>query len=126
MELFDSGFYSDLVLGKVDSTDEGFSFLEIEATYAAGMKAGMVINAAGVAVAAADIATAIGVITDRKLFTNGAVLDLEVGDKFPCVVGVRGLTLNQLRVVYADGTAISDADAAILQKLGLKLTKKVY
>lgn len=30
------GFYSDIVLGKVDSSDQGYSFLEMEITYSAG------------------------------------------------------------------------------------------
>lgn len=120
------GFYSDLVLGKVDSSDAGYCFKEIEATYATGMKAGVLIDASGVVVPAGSASTAIGVVTDRKLFANGAEMTLAVGDKFPCVVAVRGVTLNQLLVVYSDGTAITDADALVVEKLGLKLTKKVY
>lgn len=122
------GYYSDLVLGKVDSSDQGFSFAEMPVVYAATVKAGTIVNATGAPVAVADAATAYGVITDRDLYpaytpTRG----FTVGQTYPLVVGVRGLTLNQKKIFFADGTtAINAAAKTALEARGLKITDKYY
>lgn len=122
------GYYSDLVLGKTDSSDQGFSFLEMPIVYAATVKAGIIVNASGVPVAAADAGTAYGVITDRDLYpaytpTRGFV----VGTTYNLVVGVRGLTLNKGKIFFADGTTpINAAAQAALETRGLKITDKYF
>ena len=130
------GYYSDLVLGKVDSSDPGFSFLEMPIVYAATIRAGMIVNASGAPVATADAATAYGVITDRDLYPSddaprgfvvGTTYKFVVGATYNFVVGVRGLTLNQDKIFFADGTtAINAAAKTALEARGLKITNKYY
>jgi len=122
------GYYSDLVLGKVDSSDQGNSFAEMAIVFGANVKAGTIVNASGAPVAVADAATAYGVITDRDLYpaytpTRG----FTVGTSYNLVVGVRGLTLNQRKIFFADGTtAINAAAKTALEARGLKITDKYY
>lgn len=123
------GPYSDLVLGKVDSSDQGYSFKEMEITYVAGMKAGQIVKADGTLAAAADAADAFGVITDRDLHTGvyTAPIPFVVGQKYNFVVGVRGLTLNKAKIFFADGTtAINAAAIAALEAKGLSITDKYF
>ncbi|AGZ17544.1 head decoration [Escherichia phage 4MG] len=122
------GYYSDIVLGKVDSSDQGYSFLEMEITYAAGLKAGMIVKADGTLAATADAASAFGVITDRDLVpAYSAPRPFVVGQKYNFVVAVRGLTLNKSKLFFADGTtAINAAAIAALEAKGLKITDKYY
>lgn len=123
------GYYSDIVLGKVDSSDQGYSFLEMEITYAAGLKAGMIVAADGTPVATADAVDAFGVITDRDLVTSSYTMPnpFVVGQKYKFVVAVRGLTLNKFKLFFADGTtAINAAAIAALEAKGLKITDKYY
>lgn len=122
------GYYSDLVLGKVDSSDQGYSFLEMEIEYVEGLKAGMIVDAEGALVATGAAATAFGVITDRDLFPAYTfVREFEVGKTYSFVVGVRGLTLNKKKIFFADGTtAINDAAIDALEARGLKITDKYY
>lgn len=122
------GYYSDLVLGKTDSSDQGFSFLEVPIVYAATVKAGVIVNASGVPVAAADAATAYGVITDRDLYpAYTPTRAFVVGTTYNLVVGVRGLTLNQGKIFFADGTTpINAAAKTALEARGLKITDKYF
>lgn len=122
------GYYSDIVLGKVDSSDQGYSFLEMEITYSAGLKAGMIVKADGTLAATADAASAFGVITDRDLVpAYSAPRPFVVGQKYNFVVAVRGLTLNKFKLFFADGTtAINAAAIAALEAKGLKITDKYY
>lgn len=122
------GYYSDIVLGKVDSSDQGYSFLEMEITYSAGMKAGMIVKADGTLAATADAASAFGVITDRDLVPAYTMpRPFVVGEKYKFVVAVRGLTLNKFKLFFADGTtAINAAAIAALEAKGLKITDKYY
>lgn len=122
------GYYSDLVLGKTDSSDQGFSFLEMPIVFAETIKAGIIVNSEGVPVAADDAATAYGVITDRDLHpAYVAPREFVVGETYNLVVGVRGLTLNQGKIFFADGTtAINAAAKAALEDRGLKITDKYY
>lgn len=123
-----AGYYSDIVLGKVDSSDQGYSFLEMPIEFVAGLKAGMIVNAAGEPIAAAAAADAFGVITDRDLVpAYDAPRDFVVGTTYNFVVAVRGLTLNKFKLFFADGTtAINDAAIAALEAKGLKITDKYY
>lgn len=122
------GYYSDIVLGKVDSSDQGYSFLEMEITYSAGLKAGMIVKADGTLAATADAASAFGVITDRDLVpAYSAPRPFVAGQKYNFVVAVRGLTLNKFKLFFADGTtAINAAAIAALEAKGLKITDKYY
>jgi hypothetical protein len=123
------GFYSDIVLGKVDSSDQGYSFLEMEITYSAELKAGMIVKSDGTLAATADAASAFGVITDRDLVTSSYTMPrpFVVGQKYNFVVAVRGLTLNKSKLFFADGTtAINAAAIAALEAKGLKITDKYY
>jgi hypothetical protein len=122
------GYYSDIVLGKVDSSDQGYSFLEMEITYSAGLKAGMIVKADGTLAATGDAASAFGVITDRDLVpAYDAPRPFVVGQKYNFVVAVRGLTLNKSKLFFADGTtAINAAAIAALEAKGLKITDKYY
>lgn len=122
------GYYSDIVLGKVDSSDQGYSFLEMEITYSAGLKAGMIVKADGTLAATADAASAFGVITDRDLVPAYTMpRPFVVGEKYKFVVAVRGLTLNKFKLFFADGTtAINAAAIAALEAKGLKITDKYY
>lgn len=122
------GYYSDIVLGKVDSSDQGYSFLEMDIEYVAGLKAGMIVNADGELVATADAATAFGVITDRDLVpAYDAPREFVVGTTYRFVVAVRGLTLNKFKLFFADGTtAINAAAITALEAKGLKITDKYY
>lgn len=130
--VFDATRYSDIVLGKVDSSDQGYSFLEMDIAFTAPMKAGMIVNEQGVPVAAADATTAYGVLLDRDLLpnvVNGLVAgeELVVGETYNFVVGVRGLTLNKFKLVFANGTtAINDAAIDALQTRGLKITDHYF
>lgn len=122
------GYYSDIVLGKVDSSDQGYSFLEMEITYSAGLKAGMIVKSDGTLAATADAADAFGVITDRDLVPAYTMpRPFVVGEKYKFVVAVRGLTLNKFKLFFADGTtAINAAAIAALEAKGLKITDKYY
>lgn len=122
------GYYSDIVLGKVDSSDQGYSFLEMEITYSAGLKAGMIVKSDGTLAAEADAADAFGVITDRDLVPAYTMpRPFVVGEKYKFVVAVRGLTLNKFKLFFADGTtAINAAAIAALEAKGLKITDKYY
>ncbi len=123
------GYYSDIVLGKVDSSDQGYSFLEMDIEYVAGLKAGMIVKADGTPAATADAASAFGVITDRDLVTSSYTMPrpFVVGETYKFVVAVRGLTLNKFKLFFADGTtAINAAAIAALEAKGLKITDKYY
>lgn len=124
------GDYSDIVLGRVIAFgDTGWNFKEVEMDWAETLVAGLVVKADGTPLAtAADAADAYGVLIDRKVlpgveqFNNGALV---VGEKVPMVLGVRGLTLNALKLVTADGVVIDDAVAAQLEKNGNQVTKYI-
>lgn len=120
-------FYSDIVLGKVDSSDAGYSFLEMPIAYVETLKAGMMVDKAGVPVAAGSGANAYGVVTDRDLVpAYTPERKFTVGTTYNFTVAVRGLTLNKSKVVYADDSAIDDAALEALEAKGLKITDKYY
>lgn len=123
-----AGYYSDIVLGKVDSSDQGYSFLEMDIEYVEGLKAGMIVKADGSLAATGDAANAFGVITDRDLVpAYEAPREFVVGNTYRFVVAVRGLTLNKFKLFFADGTTAINATAiAALEAKGLKITDKYY
>lgn len=123
------GKYSDIVLGKVDSSDQGFSFKELQIAYAETLRAGMVVKADGTPLATGDAATlAYGVLLDRDLLPGVDLsrVQLIVGDTYAFNVGVRGLTFNFYALCFADGTAITDAVAAQLEVKGNNVTKYYF
>lgn len=122
------GKYSDIVLGKVDSSDQGYSFLEMSIAYVAGMKAGQLVKADGTLAATADAANVAGVLLDRDLLPGVTPReDYVVGTTYKFVVGVRGLTLNKLKLFFADGTtAINAAAITALEAHGIKVTDKYF
>jgi len=90
MAILKGDWYSDIVLGKVDSSDQGYSFLEMPIAFVAGMKAGMLVTEAGALVAAGTAADAFGVILDRDLLDTVAVDPAYVvGETYNFVVGVQ-------------------------------------
>lgn len=122
------GFYSDIVLGKVDSSDQGYSFKEMGIQYAAGMKAGMIVKEDGTLAASGDAAQAYGVLVDHDLVpAYEPITPFKVGTKYNFVVAVRGLTLNKSKIVFSDGsTGINETAIKALEARGLKITDKYY
>lgn len=117
--------YSDIVLGKVDASDAGFNFEEIEITLTAGHVAGAVVTATG-ALANADGSDAFGVLVDRALLPDDCgrvnlAEPLTVGQKYKLVVAVRGVTFAKKHLVIADGKAAPDAVLAALEARGNKV-----
>lgn len=110
------GDYSDIVLGRVVAFgDTGWNFKEVEVTWAEDtFFAGLLMKADGTAAAVADAANVYGVLVDRKVlpgveqFKNGALV---AGEKVPMVLAVRGLTLNQTKLFFADKTTVINAAA---------------
>lgn len=110
--------YSDIVLGKVDASDAGFNFKEIEIILTADHVAGAVVTATG-ALAKADGTDAFGVLVDRALLPDDSgrvnlAEPLTVGQKYKLVVAVRGVTFAKEHLVIAGGVA---APAAVLEAL---------
>ena len=109
--------YSDIVLGKVDSSDAGYNFEEIEVQLTAHHHAGTVVTKTG---AIADVNSDVyGVLVDRALITDPAgkvhlAEPLEVGKKYKLVVAVHGVTFAKDKLLGANGDA---ADSDVLEKL---------
>lgn len=121
------GFYSDLVLGKVDSSDQGYSFLEVPVVWVATLESGMLMKADGTAAAVADAANVTGVLLDRDVLEGVVPREAyTVGSTYNFVVGVRGLTLNKKLLKFADGTAINTAAIAALNAKGIKVTDHTF
>lgn len=124
------GDYSDIVLGRVIAFgDTGWNFEEVTMTFATTLKAGLLVKADGTPVAApADAADIFGVLVDRKVLpgvTDWKGATPEAGEDLPMVLAVRGLTLNALKLVYADGTAIDAAGIKVLAAAGNQVTKHI-
>lgn len=122
------GKYSDIVLGKVDSSDLGYCFEQYTCAYVEGMKAGMLVKADGTLAAVADAADVAGVLLDRDLLPGVTPREAYiVGDEYQFAVGVRGLTLNKERLFFADGTTvINPAAIAVLEGNGNKVTDRYF
>lgn len=117
--------YSDIVLGKVDASDAGFNFKEIEITLTADHVAGAVVTATG-ALANADGTDAFGVLVDRALLPDSAgrvnlAEPLTVGQKYKLVVAVRGVTFAKEHLVIAGGAEAPEAVLKALEARGNKV-----
>lgn len=116
--------YSDIVLGKVDASDAGFNFKEIEITLTADHVAGAVVTKTGT-LANENGSDAYGVLVDRALLPDSAgkvnlAEPLKVGEKYKLVVAVRGVTFAKKHLKIASGKA---APAAVLEALEAKGNK---
>lgn len=116
--------YSDIVLGKVDSSDAGFNFKEIEITLTADHVAGAVVTKTGT-LANENGSDTFGVLVDRALLPDSAgkvnlAEPLVVGQKYKLVVAVRGVTFAKKHLKVASGKA---APAAVLEALEAKGNK---
>ena len=116
--------YSDIVLGKVDASDAGFNFKEIEITLTADHVAGAVVTKTGT-LANQDGSDTFGVLVDRALLPDDSgkvnlAEPLKVGEKYKLVVAVRGVTFAKKHLKVAGGTA---APTAVLEALEAKGNK---
>lgn len=117
--------YSDIVLGKVDASDAGFNFKEIEIILTADHVAGAVVTATG------DLANengtdAFGVLVDRALLPDDCgrvnlAEPLTKGKKYKLVVAVRGVTFAKEHLVIAGGKAAPDDVLKALEARGNKV-----
>ena len=117
--------YSDIVLGKVDASDAGFNFKEIEIQLTADHVAGAVVTKTGT-LANKDGSDAFGVLVDRALLPDSAgkvnlAEPLEVGKKYKLVVAVRGVTFAKKHLKVANGEAAPEAVLAALEAKGNKV-----
>lgn len=118
--------YSDIVLGKVDASDAGFNFKEIEITLTTDHVAGAVVTSTGT-LASKDGTDVFGVLVDRALLPGdcGRVNLAEpltvVGKKYKLVVAVRGVTFAKKHLVIAGGVAAPDAVLKALEARGNKV-----
>ena len=125
------GDYSDIVLGRVVAFgDTGWNFKEVEMDWADDdtLFAGLLVKEDGTPCAVADAAKAYGVLVDRKVLPGVKQFSgtITSGTKVPMVLAVRGLTLNQLKLKFADGTtAINAAAIDALEAKGNQVTKHI-
>jgi len=115
-------FYSDLVLGKVDSSDLGYSVEEVSVTWADDMTCGALLKADGTWAVAADAADVASVLIDARVLRESQ--DFVVGTQYKLVVAKRAMTLNKNLLKYSDA-AINAAGVTALEAKGLKITDKV-
>lgn len=122
----DGGDYSDIVLGRVHAFgDTGWNFKELTMTFTPSLVAGLLVKEDGTPVASASEAADIyGVLVDRKVLP-GVTPFAEEGDVVSMVVAVRGLTLNALKLVYADKTAIDSEGTKVIEAKGNLVTKHI-
>lgn len=119
--------YSDIVLGKVDASDAGFNFKEIEiTTLTADHVAGAVVTKTGT-LANKNGTDTFGVLVDRALLPDSAgKVNLAeplttVGQKYKLVVAVRGVTFAKKHLKVARGEAAPDAVLEALEAKGNKV-----
>nr|DAM57093.1 MAG TPA: Head decoration protein [Caudoviricetes sp.] len=117
--------YSDIVLGKVDASDAGFNFKEIEITLTDDHVAGAVVTATGT-LANADGSDTFGVLVDRALLPDSAgrvnlAEPLTIGQTYKLVVAVRGVTFAKEHLVIADGAEAPEAVLKALEARGNKV-----
>lgn len=117
--------YSDIVLGKVDASDAGFNFKEIEITLTADHVAGAVVTKTGT-LANENGSDAYGVLVDRALLPDSAgrvnlAEPLKIGEKYKLVVAVRGVTFAKAHLKVASGKAAPDAVLEALEAKGNKV-----
>lgn len=129
------GDYSDIVLGRVVGFgDTGWNFKEVlmefietgaEEDSETKLFAGLLVGKDGTpAAAGADV---YGVLVDRKVLPGVAQFRgvFAPAEKVPMVLAVRGLTLNQYKLKYADGSDIDAAGIDALEAQGNQVTTHV-
>lgn len=109
--------YSDIVLGKVDSSDAGYNFKEMEITLTEHHHAGTVVTKDG-SIANQDGSDAYGVLVDRALIPDAAgkvhIAEPLGTKKYKLVVAVRGVTFAKDKLLATGG---DKAEQAVLDKL---------
>ena len=113
-----SKFVSDVVLGKVGSSDLSYTIEEVTVTYASGMDVGALVSSAGAWLAKAGAANIYGVVIDPKVKNLDG--KLTAGATFKAVVAVRGTTFKEASLKYSDGV-IDSAGIAVLEGKGNKV-----
>ncbi|HIF0865860.1 TPA: hypothetical protein ACXYRX_002976 [Escherichia coli] len=117
--------YSDIVLGKVDSSDAGYNFKEMEITLTEHHHAGTVVTKDG-SIANQDGSDAYGVLVDRALIPDSAgkvhlAEPLQTGQKYKLVVAVRGVTFAKDKLLATGGAKAAQAVLDKLEALGNKV-----
>ena len=105
-------FQSDVLLGKVQSSDLGYGVEEVTVTIEDGMEMGAALELVSgkyVWVVAANVANTSAVLIDT--LAQGYVAPLEAGDH-TLVVAKRGATINKLKLTLADSVVEADITAA--------------
>ena len=109
--------YSDIVLGKVDSSDAGYNFKEMEIILTEHHHAGTVVTKDG-SIANQDGSDAYGVLVDRALIPDAAgkvhIAEPLGTKKYKLVVAVRGVTFAKDKLLATGG---AKAEQAVLDKL---------
>lgn len=124
------GNYSDIVLGRVVAFgDTGWNFKEVNMVFADTLFAGLLVKKDGTPVAsAAEAGDTYGVLVDRKVLPGVTVwtdMTPVAGETLPMVLAVRGLTLNQLKLKFADEAAINAVAIEALEAQGNLVTDKI-
>jgi hypothetical protein len=104
-----------IVLNAIVTDLSGFTHDDVAVTWTATMKNGSIINAAGVELALAGAAGAVGVIDDLTVRNYGE--DLVVGDTLTVAVAKRGCTFKEANVVFTDGAVDAAGKAALAAQL---------
>lgn len=116
--------YSDIVLGKVDSSDAGYNFKEMEITLTEHHHAGTVVTKDG-SIANQDGSDAYGVLVDRALIPDAAgkvhIAEPLGTKKYKLVVAVRGVTFAKDKLLATDGAKAKQAVLDKLEALGNKV-----
>lgn len=116
--------YSDIVLGKVDSSDAGYNFKEMEITLTEHHHAGTVVTKDG-SIANQNGEDAYGVLVDRALIpdSTGKVHLAEPlkNQKYNLVVAVRGVTFAKDKLLATGGAKAQQAVLDKLEALGNKI-----
>lgn len=116
--------YSDIVLGKVDSSDAGYNFKEMEITLTEHHHAGTVVTKDG-SIAKQDGSDAYGVLVDRALIPDSAgkvhIAEPLGTKKYKLVVAVRGVTFAKDKLLATGGDKAAQAVLDKLEALGNKV-----
>lgn len=116
--------YSDIVLGKVDSSDAGYNFKEMEITLTEHHHAGTVVTKTGT-IANDNGSDVYGVLVDRALVKDAGKVHLaeplQTGQKYKLVVAVHGVTFAKDKLLGSNGEAAKKAVLEKLEALGNKV-----
>lgn len=116
--------YSDIVLGKVDSSDAGYNFKEMDITLTEHHHAGTVVTKTGT-IANQDGSDAYGVLVDRALIPDSAgkvhIAEPLGTSKYKLVVAVRGVTFAKDKLLATNGEKAAQAVLDKLEALGNKV-----